>query len=206
MRGGETQEEEASPGTSNSGLNNAGPHSKRPKTLQPNYEDGTEVELDNQFVFHNPPISMSVYRDPDTEIERVIIVAGLPFGAVDVSFSLVGNGPGTRAARIDFFWPSIAFDFEALFGKEIEKGMPKIHPKILALKQDLQHARDSIDDIPNGTIELNLPISVQTSEATISRKGKTQKDGSSVLIVELTAYENSYTTGYGKKKIVFEEM
>ena len=45
-----------------------------------------------------------------------------------------------------------------------------------------------------GMIELTLPISVQTAAKSYSHSGKKRKeDGSRVLVVELTAYQSSYT-------------
>ena len=56
-----------------------------------------------------------------------------------------------------------------------------------------------------GVINLNLPISVLTSESTIIRKGGIDRDtGTLLLIIELTAYESAYTVQ--RKPIVFEEI
>jgi hypothetical protein len=43
---------------------------------------------------------MEVYRDPDTEKDKVIVVASLFGGTTDVEFTLLGSGPGTTSAQI----------------------------------------------------------------------------------------------------------
>ena len=45
---------------------------------------------------------MGVYRHPDTEKEKVIIVVNLLSGTTDVEFALLGGGPGTTSAQISF--------------------------------------------------------------------------------------------------------
>ena len=79
-------------------------------------EDGDTVaafeDLDSKIVHHNQPIVMSVFKDPLTKQEKEIIVAVLPGGPNRVCFSLVGSGPGTRLARIDYSWPPIGFEIE----------------------------------------------------------------------------------------------
>ena len=53
-----------------------------------------------------------------------------------------------------------------------------------------------------GMIELTLPISVQTAAKSYSHSGKKRKeDGSRVLVVELTAYQSSYTIKPEENKI-----
>lgn len=190
-------------------IEGAEPSSKRSKTSESPDDDTDDVveDLDAQIIHHNQPVMMSVYRDPDTEEERVIIVASLPGGSTDIEFSLVGSGPGTRTARIEYRWPSIAYNIEEIFAKEIaNKIIPSCHPKILALKADLQNTRDCIDEAPKGMMELSLPISVQTVANSVKRMGKVKENGSLTLIVELSAYQNAYTVKQEDKKVVFEKV
>ena len=80
--------------------------------------------------------------------------------------------------------------------------MMKFYPMIAALKKDLQVTRDHIDETTRGMIELTLPISVQTAAKSYSHSGKKRKeDGSRVLVVELTAYQSSYTIKPEENKI-----
>jgi hypothetical protein len=125
----------------------------------------------------------------------------LPIGATEVRFTLVCSGPGSRLAIIDYLWPEI----ENLFAEEIKQGeFADCHPKIIALKEDLKFTREYLSEAPKGSIELALPIPVQTASNTIKRYGKKRKDGSQTMIVELTAFQTSYTVDPKHCKIEFK--
>ena len=172
-------------------------------------EDGNgsdEDDVDFYIVHQNQPVLMSVFREPDTEIEKLIVVATLPGGATDVEFSLLGSGPGTSLARISYSWPAISFNIDAIFEKQVKAAkLPSCHPKILALKKELHSRRETIDDTPTGVMELTLPISVQTSSDSITRLGGIKGD-SLLSIVELKAYQSAYTVKQTERKITFEEL
>lgn len=183
--------------------NNVEPSFKRPK-FDDEEEEHAMADFDSCVVHRNQPIQMSVYRDPSTQQEKVIIIAMLVGGVCDATFSLVGSGPGTRLARIDYQWPAIAIDIEKIFSHEIADNLPSCHPKIEALKKDLERTRDSIDEVPKGSIEFTLPISVQTVSTSISITGKKNKDGVMMLVIELMAFESKYAVK--EKKIVFQDL
>ncbi len=153
---------------------------------------------------------MEVYRDPDTEKDKVIVVASLFGGTTDVEFTLLGSGPGTTSAQITYKWAPHSFNIEELFAKAIKsQTIPSCHPKIVQLKKGLQKCRASKDDTPVGTIDLTLPIPVLTSENSISRPGRKNKDGVMIMIIELTAYESLYSVKSKRsvkenKKVLFD--
>ena len=167
--------------------------------------DAHSVEnLDSRVTHHNQPILMSVYKEPVTQQEKLIILCVLPIGATDIRFTLVGCGPGSRLAIIDYLWPPIGFEIENLFKEEIKDDViPACHPKIIALMEDLKFTREYLGETPKGSIELALPIPVQTANNTIKRYGKNRKDGSQAMIVELTAFQTSYTVNPKDCKIEF---
>jgi hypothetical protein len=102
----------------------------------------------------------------------LIILCVLPIGATEVRFTLVCSGPGSRLAIIDYLWPEI----ENLFAEEIKQGeFADCHPKIIALKEDLKFTREYLSEAPKGSIELALPIPVQTASNTIKRYGKKKR-------------------------------
>jgi hypothetical protein len=173
-----------------------------------NEEGATAFENpDSRFSHHNQPILVSVYKDHVTEQEKVIMLCVLPNGATEIRFRLVGSGSGSRLAVIEYTWPPIAYEIEALFGEEIKKAeMSACDPKILALKEDLRFTRQHKAQAPKGSIEINLPIPVQTAVHTIKPEGKTRKDGSQAILVELTAYQSSYTVRPEDEKIVFKTL
>jgi len=51
---------------------------------------------------------------------------------------------------------------------------------------------------------LTLPIPVLTLESSISRSARKNKDGSMVMIIELTAFESLYSVKPATKKVLFE--
>ncbi|KAI9551097.1 hypothetical protein GHT06_001931 [Daphnia sinensis] len=109
--------------------------------------------LDSRVTHHNQPILMSVYKEPVTQQEMLIILCVLPIGATAVRFTLVGSGPGSRLAIIDYLSPPIAFEIENLFAEEIKQGeIPDCHPKIIALKEDLKFTREYLSEAPKGSI------------------------------------------------------
>lgn len=166
-----------------------------------------EDDSDSLVVHGNQPVQMSVYRDPETGMEMVIVVAALIGGVTDANFSVVGDGPGTRTVRIDYLWPAMSFDIEGIFAQEInDESLPVCHPKIEALKKDLEKCRSCIDQIPKGSIELTLPIPVQTIVNSVKITGKKTKDGTRFLIAELMGYQNAYMVKEKDKVVVFKDI
>ena len=82
--------------------------------------------------------------------------------------------------------------------------MAACDPTIAALKDDLKFTRQNKNEAPKDSIEITLPIPVQTAANTITRGGKTRMDGSQAILVELTAYQSSYTVKPEEKKIIFK--
>ena len=74
------------------------PPCKAQLILQKMFEDENEEEedLDARIRHKNQPVLISVFRDPETEEEKVCVVAALPGGVSNVEFSLIGTGPGTN--------------------------------------------------------------------------------------------------------------
>ncbi len=147
---------------------------------------------------------MEVFLDHVTQNKKLIIVASLP--ATEGDFNLLGAGPGSNIARITYKWPEACYNVDRLFRKSIASGaLPDCHPKIVALKRGLQRNRASVSKAPVGVINLNLPISVLTSESSIDRKGGLDREnGTYLLIIELTAFNTAYAVE--KKPIKNEEI
>jgi hypothetical protein len=118
----------------------------------------------------------------------------------------VGSGPGTSTARITYSWPKIASNIEGVFTKKIAAGMSSRQPKILALKNGLASPRNCIDETPQGYVELALPIPMQTNADTILISWGKTEDGSRFFLVELTAYQTSYTVKKENKTKLFEDL
>jgi hypothetical protein len=82
----------------------------RSSTLTNDTEEKDLEGLDLQIVHHNQPALATVYKDPDTQPEKVFILISLPEGSNDVEFSLVGNGPGSSTANIKYSWPQMMYN------------------------------------------------------------------------------------------------
>ena len=75
--------------------------------------------------------------------------------------------------------------------ESVKENLQPIEALILSVfdnQPGLKFTRQHITDNPKGSIELSLPIPVQTANKTISRHGVNRQDGSQAVIVELTAY------------------
>lgn len=190
----------ASPNTSVS-------HSSKRKHLDEealSYEVG---DRDGAIVHHNSPFLMTVYKDPDTLGEEVCACVNLPSGATDVKFTLLGTGPATSAATVSYIWQPIMYTVEGLFTTEIKKSnMSATHPTVIAVKTELENHRGNIETKPRGSIELSLPIPVQTDPKTVSDKAGKTPNGVIVLIANLTAFHCSYTMKKAEFECEFQEF
>lgn len=128
------------------------------------------------------PTLCEIFTDPDDLTEKVQLAVALPGGASNVRVEL--DESGTKV-EIKYAWPKTMFHMEDMFKGPIRsKKMTSYHPKVLALKLGLQKYRERVDSIPEGTIEIPLPIQVQTGPQTWSKYGITRDDGTHVIIAE----------------------
>lgn len=172
-------------------------------------EEGEKVgnDYDDHLKSRNASVQMSIFKDPESLHEMLIVVFHLPSGVEEASFDLVGDGPGTRIGKIEYDWPTITIDPEEYFDFDITCGMPRCHTKLLALRDDLRHFRPNVDSIPKAEIEIILPISVQTMSSSRSiRAVRKRSDGTRLLIVELMAYQTEYTVRKEDKQLKFRDL
>jgi hypothetical protein len=167
----------------------------RSSTLTNDTEEKDLEGRDSQIVHHNQPALVTVYKDPETQQEKVFILISLPGSSVESEFSLADNGPSSSTAIIKYYCPPVMFDIDSLFAKfniRNEKISP-MHLKIIAMKTELENNSDSVDAIPQAVIEIPLPIPVQTAIDSYKFVGGKKPDGSIFVIADLNAYQNSYT-------------
>ena len=193
-------------------LSASGPSGSSKRLKSSTLTDDTEEKdlegLDLQIVHHNQPALVTVYKDPDTQQEKVFILISLPGGSTDVEFSLVGNGPGSSTANIRYSWPPVMYDIDSLFAKVTIKNekISEFHPKITALKNELANSRNSVDSVPQEVIEIPLPIPVQTAKNSYQFVGGKKPDGSMFIIADLTAYQNTYSAKKSDMRVTFVEI
>ena len=82
--------------------------------------------------------------------------------------------------------------------------LPPTHLKIIALKLDLENNRKHIEAAPQGSMEIALPIPVQTDADTITFDKNAE--GVIMLIADLRAFSTSYTTKKNEFVCKFEKF
>ena len=124
----------------------------------------------------------------------LFIAVALPSGVREIFFKLLGTGPETNLAEIGYSWPEALYEVEALFAKALrEKSMNLNHPKIVALKTELENHREHINSKPRGSIELTFPVSVKTDTDSITYKLGKGTNGEIVLMADLCTLQRAYT-------------
>ena len=85
--------------------------------------------------------------------------------------------------------------------------MTEEHQKVEALQQELEKKRNNIDSLPEAFVKIDLPIPVQTNKKSISIKGKRiGEGGTTILEVELTAFQSLYTVSDRDQKALFSRV
>ena len=163
-------------------------------------------DRDDAIVHHNSPILMTVYKDPNTLGQKICVNVNLPSGATDIIFSLLVSGPVTSTATVTYEWPRIMHTVEGLFNSEIKRKTACLPPYIVALQSELENHRSNIQDTPRGSIELTLPIPVQTDPGTVSYKNGKTPNGIIVLIANLSAFHGSYTMKKTELECPFQDF
>lgn len=163
------------------------------------------VDPDQYITHRNQPMLMTTYSEPETGQEKLFLLISVPEGARNLEFSIVGNGPGSMKAQVTYSWPSLTYDLDSIFERAFKTGLPTCHPKIMALKKELENHRDCVDEIPVGVIELSLPIPVQTAAESIKFQGGL-KDGHRIVMADLKAYAKPYLLKQADKIIKFDEL
>ena len=93
-------------------------------------------------------------------------------------------------------------DSRRRFSKSTKDGEKlNTHPRILALKEELEKNRRTIDQIPQGVIEFILPIAVQKAIGSFTFHGVKNSDGTRILIPDLMAFQDSYTVKQADKNV-----
>lgn len=130
------------------------------------------------------PTLCEVYTDPENLTEKVQLAVALPGGVSNVRVEL--DELGTKC-EIKYAWPKTMFQMDDMFKGPIRsKKITSYHPKILALKLGLQKFRDRVDSVPEGKIEVPLPIQVQTGPQSWSKYGIIRDDGTHVIVAEFS--------------------
>ncbi len=146
----------------------------------------------------NPPIVVTTYKDPETKLQKVLIVVSLPLGSTKVQFEVNDSG---KSCFFKFCWPDLIYDSTKIFKQEVEAGtITTYHPKILAFEDALEKARANIEDKPQSILSIKLPIEVKTERNTFKIEKKTVETNS-VYQIELESYQKPYEVKSSEKFI-----
>jgi hypothetical protein len=107
------------------------------------------------------------------------------FGGIsDIRYCLDAFG---QIFTVSFNWPKICHSPLDLFKQMTENpAFSKFHPKVIGLESELKKFREKKDEIPRGTIQIELPRAVQTDKATIIKKVVKGDNGEEIVMVELS--------------------
>lgn len=135
-------------------------------------------------------------------MDMVILVVCVPGGAKDVKMEL--NDEGVMAT-IKYKWSNVVCNMEDLFKKPLATSHVTIHhPKILCIKAALQNFTNEIDNVPESEIQVRLPIRVQTTPESWTKRGVSRDDGSQIVIAEFLGYVKDYNTKLYDSSVLFE--
>lgn len=157
----------------------------------------------SKTVFRNYPLMCETYTDPDNQKNMVLVAISLPGGADNVKFVVSNDG---TSVIVTYDWPKTMYTMDDLFVKQIaDEGIPVYHPKILAIENGLRKCRQRIDAVPEATINVKLPIKVQTAGAgPITKSGIERDDGTKIVMVELVG-EYQKPVAFPAHYIVFDK-
>lgn len=147
------------------------------------------------------PLTLSVYTDPESGKEKITLAMLMSSGTKSAKVFISANG---LKVIISQEWPKILTDVDQLFAPWLSKtGKERYHPKVLAMKKELEKYRGNIDEIPVNSIEVDLPFTVQNNKEKVIKDYCRGANGEIILFVELEAYETTYFITEEDTKISF---
>lgn len=164
---------------------------------------GFDASLTGDTSTHqNYPIIIKQFTCPETETEKVLLVATLPGGAQNLKVELHDDGVGVS---IKYFWPKIMYNVDDLFRKKLRMpGFHQYHPMILCFKNELAQVRKKIDVAPDGIIKVVLPVQVQTAIGSWEKWGEKREDGSQVVLASFSCFIKDYVKKVADESVVFD--
>lgn len=98
------------------------------------------------------------------------------------------------------------YDVQSMFkidkdGKQI---VHETHPKLLAVESALQQFRENIEDAPIATVEIKLPVEVNTDPKTWTFTANKKANRNSVIFIEMECLRKEYIISKMEKYIKIE--
>lgn len=184
-----------------SGLNDKQPR-QEPSTTEP-VPFNLPLPSVGSIIHSNYPYLCEIYKDPENQMDKVLVAVSMPGGAHNIKMEL--NNDGT-AVIWKYSWARIMYDMNDMFKKEIIGGqITSYHPKVLCFKNGLERRRHRIDADPHATITITLPIKVQTGEGTWKKSGALRADGSQVVTADFFGFVKDYNKKIADENVVFDQ-
>lgn len=137
-----------------------------------------------------------------TAVTIVFIAVALPSGAQDGQMELNDDG---NMVVIRYNWTKTFINMEDMFKKELAAQQISIHhPKVLCVQNGLEKVRSRIDLAPEAFIEVNLPITVQTSTDSWTKSGLKRDDGTQMVMAEFKGCFKNCNKKVDDAKITFD--
>lgn len=153
--------------------------------------------------FNKYPYLVETYKNTVTHVDMVFLAVSIPGGATHVRLDL--NSGGT-AAIVSYKWPSCFINMEDLFKKSLaQKQMTMDHPKVIAARNGLEKVTIRRDEEPDASINIPLPISVQTDDSTWSYRREKRQDGTMFLLADFKGHLNDFNRSAPNHFIEFED-
>ncbi|KAG9405736.1 hypothetical protein AC1031_003653 [Aphanomyces cochlioides] len=142
---------------------------KPPKRLCYSELDVEIVAPDKEvFSVVNYACNVAAYRDPDTMQQMVIATVCLPSGANKVDVTIDPSG-AFGLVKID--WSIIMHSVEGNFSNQIKrKHITHYHPKIMALKEQLQNYSSLLNEAPTTIFRKQFPVSVNPANDQVEKE------------------------------------
>jgi len=145
----------------------------------------------------NPSAYVTTYEDPDTNMNRVLVVECLPSGVLGYNLFIPSVEGGSKELILSFEWPqNITNTGNKLFAKAISDGKLNIyHPKVVAVDKVMTDMKKNISDILSDEIIISLPVPVQSvgyTEEYCTFKDEDTNVTTVVVVVDLLAIDTSF--------------
>jgi hypothetical protein len=164
-------------------------------------EENSEATVE-KIDFKNPPLCVGVYEDPDTNLEKVLVIINMFSGIKNLKFELSDDG---MSLCVVYDWPEAIYNVGELFKKKDGTAeCPNFHPKYKAVEKIVKTSKISVEDKPHGKIKVALPIKVQNIPATWSKKLVKRSDEAIVAIIELSGFPKKYEVKESDTSIILE--
>jgi hypothetical protein len=151
-----------------------------PPQKQPKIDDNEKSYVECT----NGPIIRYEFRDPDNNTEKIMVIIPKFGGISDIRYCLDACGV---VFSVSFNWPKICYSPLDLFKRmTANPAFSKFHPKVTGMETELKKFREKKDEIPRGTIQIDLPRAVQTDKTTIIKKVVMGENGEEIVMVELS--------------------